>query len=157
MGSREAIFTKFAPGGPWGKLFMDLKSNLEKVISKTPFLTPEGAKWGQSGPNPIFCPIFTIFTVKGPFWKLWTMVKSNFRKNGFFPHLAPQWGSRGAKWDQILFFAWSSPFSQWRDHLTSYEQWISQIEFETLAFSPPKKNLAPFCPHGAPFGGPNGD
>ena len=51
------------------KLFWNLESDLVKVNSKTPFGPPKGAKWGQSGPNPIFCPIIAIFAGKGPFWK----------------------------------------------------------------------------------------
>ena len=30
---------------------MNLKSDLEKVISKTPFCPPKGTKWGKMGPN----------------------------------------------------------------------------------------------------------
>ena len=69
MGSHEPIFTNFAPDGPQVKLFWNFESDLVKVNSKTPFGPPKGAKWGQSGPNPIFCPIIAIFAGKGPFWK----------------------------------------------------------------------------------------
>ena len=62
---------------------MNFESDLEKVNSKTPFCPLKGPKWGQPGPNPIFCQIIAIFTVKGPFCKLLTMAKSNFRKYDF--------------------------------------------------------------------------
>ena len=80
---------------------MNFESDLEKVNSKTPFCPPKGTKWGQMGPNPIFCPIIAIFTGKGPFWKFWTVVKSDFRNFDFWTPFGPpfsgQVGPIGAK------------------------------------------------------------
>ena len=107
MGSHEVIFTKFAPGGVLGKLWMNLKSDLVKVNSKTPFCPPKCANWGQSGPNPIFCPIMAIFTGKGPFWKIWTVVKSDFGKFDFdcIIIIETKWSShqQSSTWAELLW------------------------------------------------------
>ena len=68
--------------------------DLVKVDPKTTFCPPKGAKWGQSGPNPIFCPIMAIFTGKGPFWKFWTVVKSDFRNFDFWTPFGPPFSSQ---------------------------------------------------------------
>ena len=91
------------PGGAnWGQILFfarslpysqerDLFGSFEQRWSQTfknlifrPHLAPPSmAMWGQLGPNPIFCQIITILTVKVPFWKIWTMGKSNFLKFAF--------------------------------------------------------------------------
>ena len=73
---------------------MNFESDLEKVNSKTPFCPPKCANWGQSGPNPIFCPIIAILAGKGPFWKFWTVVKSDFRNFDFWTPFGPPFSSQ---------------------------------------------------------------
>ena len=171
MGSREAIFIKFAPGEAWSKLFMNFESDLEKVISKTPFCPPKGTKWGQLGPNPFFLPNHCHIHREGTFLEVLNSGKVRFLKIWFLDPIWPpkgvQWGPNGAKsyflpdlhhfyseetflqvtnngkvkfwkililvpiwpfqggpmgskWGQILFFAQSSPFSQWRDLFANF-------------------------------------
>ena len=59
---------------------------------------PMGANGGQMGPNPIFCLIFTIFTMKGPNCQILTMAKSNLvkvnSKTPFCPLKVPNGGAK---------------------------------------------------------------
>ena len=55
-------------------------SQIFEILTFGPHLAPPSvARWGQLGPNPIFCPIIAIFAGKGRFWKTFSLFIS-FKK-----------------------------------------------------------------------------
>ena len=140
------FLARSSPFLQWRDLFASFEQWQSQILEKFSFrphlASPRESNGGQMGPIPIFCPIFTISQWRDLFASLEQWQNQIFKKIGFKSPFGPtkgakwgQMGPNGAKWGQILFFAQSSPFSQWRDLFASFEQWQSQI-LEKLDLSP---------------------
>ena len=105
LGSREAIFTKFAPETRLCTSWKDQRSDFEKTHFLTPFWPPFDPQMGPMGSNLIFGPIFTKFAPEVHFCPSWKNPKSAFwnfdllrGQNGVKPYLSAwpyEIGTRG--------------------------------------------------------------